>query len=95
MLHTISRSPSYCDFPAILRLISAGDDVLLLEDGVLSGMQGSDTLQELLSMKITLYILREDLIARGLLIYISSRARVVNYDGFIQLRIKNLQQIAW
>ncbi|VFP87599.1 sulfurtransferase complex subunit TusB [Candidatus Erwinia haradaeae] len=95
MLHTISRSPFYCDFPAILRLISTGDDVLLLEDGVLSGVKGSNILQELLSARITLYILKEDLVARGLLIYISSKVQVISYDEFIKLRIKNLQQIAW
>ncbi|VFP86815.1 Protein TusB [Candidatus Erwinia haradaeae] len=95
MLHTISRSPFYCDFPAILRLMSAGDDVLLLEDGVLSAIQGAETLKGLLNIMISLYILKEDLIARGLLIYISPQAQVISYDGFIELKIQHAQQISW
>ena len=34
MLHTLHRSPWLTDFAALLRLLSEGDELLLLQDGV-------------------------------------------------------------
>ena len=36
MLHTLSVSPWHADLDAMLRLMKAGDDLLLLSDGVVA-----------------------------------------------------------
>ncbi|CAO98216.1 sulfurtransferase complex subunit TusB [Erwinia tasmaniensis] len=95
MLHTLMTSPFRCDLSAILRLLAAGDDVLLLQDGVIAALDGSAPLEALLKAPINLYVLKEDLEARGLLAQISPRATVVGYTDFIQLAVRNPQQMAW
>lgn len=95
MLHTLMTSPFRCDIPAILRLLAEGDDVLLLQDGVIAALDGSTTLVALLSVPINLYALREDLEARGLFAQISSKVVAVSYTDFVQLTVRNPQQMAW
>lgn len=95
MLHTLMTSPFRCDMPAILRLLATDDDVLLLQDGVIAALQGSAALEALLSAPINLYVLREDLEARGLVAHVSSNVTVVGYTDFVKLTVRNLQQMAW
>ena len=42
MLHTLHRSPWLTDFAALLRLLSEGDELLLLQDGVTAAVDGND-----------------------------------------------------
>ncbi|WP_232037571.1 sulfurtransferase complex subunit TusB [Candidatus Erwinia haradaeae] len=91
----ITHSPFQCDFRAILRLISPGDDVLLLGDGVIMGIESGITFPALCNSTQHVYILKVDLIARGLLIYISPQATVITYNEFINLTIEHPQQISW
>ncbi|VFP79703.1 sulfurtransferase complex subunit TusB [Candidatus Erwinia haradaeae] len=95
MLHIITCSPFQCDFPAILRLISPGDDILLLEDGVILGIDGGITCSMFFDSMTVLYILREDLVARGLLRCISAHIQIITYDESVNLIIKNPKQISW
>ncbi|VCZ46624.1 Protein TusB [Escherichia coli] len=41
MLHTLHRSPWLTDFAALLRLLSEGDELLLLQDGVTAAVDGN------------------------------------------------------
>lgn len=95
MLHTLMTSPFRCDLSTILRLLASGDDVLLLQDGVIAALEGSAALEALLNAPINLYVLKEDLEARGLLAQISSRVTVVGYTDFVQLAVRNSQQMTW
>lgn len=95
MLHTLINSPFKCDFPALLRLLAEGDDVLLMQDGVLAALQGSQALESLLNAPISLYVLQEDVMARGLSAQISNSAVTVSYNDFVALTVKNSQQMAW
>ncbi|MEI2267329.1 sulfurtransferase complex subunit TusB [Erwinia sp. CGal63] len=95
MLHTLIHSPFQCDFNAMLRLLAAGDDVLLLQDGVLAALEGSQALESLRLAPISLYVLQEDVMARGLSAQISSIATAVSYTEFVALTVKQTQQIAW
>ncbi len=95
MLHTLLTSPFKCDFAAMVRLFSAGDDVLLLQDGVLAALEGSHALEILLQAPISLYVLQEDIDARGLSAQISSSAITVSYTDFVALTVKNPQQMTW
>ncbi|MFC0227827.1 sulfurtransferase complex subunit TusB [Serratia aquatilis] len=95
MLFTLSQSPSHCDLPALLRLTGEGDDLLLLQDGVLAGLAGSTWLDLLLNAPISLYALKNDLEARGLIGYISHNITVIGYTQFVELTERQHNQIAW
>ena len=66
MLHTLSVSPWHADIAAMLRLMEQGDDLLLLSDGVAAAIAGGRFLEILQSAPITLYVLQDDVDARGL-----------------------------
>lgn len=95
MLYTLSRSPRHCDLPALLRLMTPGDDLLLLQDGVLAGLGGSASLDSLLNAPISLYALQSDLEARGVCGYFSHKIAVISYTDFVRLTEKHHSQIAW
>jgi len=95
MLYTLSHSPTQCDLPALLRLTTQGDDLLLLQDGVLAGLAGSTHLELLLNAPISLYALKDDLEARGLIGHFSHKITVVGYNHFVELTEKHHSQMAW
>lgn len=95
MLHTLITSPYKCDLTALMRIISQGDDLLLLQDGVLAALEGSRALEILLKAPISLYVLQEDIVARGLSAQISTSATRVSYTDFVALTVKNPQQMTW
>ncbi|BCQ33053.1 MULTISPECIES: sulfurtransferase complex subunit TusB [Erwinia] len=95
MLHTLMTSPFHCDLPAMLRLLAEGDDVLLLQDGVIAALEGSSALEALLNAPISVYVLQEDLDARGLAAQISTRVTTVSYTGFVTLAVRHSQQMTW
>ncbi|CAI1878003.1 sulfurtransferase complex subunit TusB [Serratia proteamaculans] len=95
MLYTLGRSPTQCDLPALLRLAAAGDDLLLLQDGVLAGLAGSAHLELLLNAPISLYALKDDLEARGLVGHFSHKITVIGYNHFVELTEKHRSQMSW
>jgi len=95
MLHTVVNSPFRCDFNALLRMLANGDDVLLMQDGVLAALEGSQALELLLLAPISLYALQDDVIARGLSAQISSSVAAVSYTEFVALTVKQTQQMTW
>lgn len=95
MLHTLSHSPWQCDFEAMLRQLREGDDVLLIQDGVLAGLLKTRFLELLLAAPISLYALEADVEARGLSAQISNSVGRVSYNDFVSLTVKHRNQIAW
>jgi tRNA 2-thiouridine synthesizing protein B len=95
MLHTLMQSPAYSDLDTLLLLLKAEDDLLLLQDGVVAALNGNSALAKLLSTAATLWVLEEDLLARGLNGQISTKVRPVDYTGFVALTVKHQQQMAW
>lgn len=95
MLHTLMTSPFRCDIAALLRLLGDGDDVLLLQDGVIAALEGNPALEALLNAPISLYVLQEDVEARGLSAQISTNVVSVGYTNFVALVVKNPQQMTW
>lgn len=95
MLHTLMTSPFRCDLNAMVRLLAEGDDVLLLQDGVIAALAGSPALEVLLHAPISLYALKDDLDARGLFGQISTSVTAVSYTEFVALAVKNPQQMTW
>lgn len=95
MLHTLMHSPAYSDLDTLLSMAGAGDDLLLLQDGVLAALTGSRALMRLLESGLTLWVLDEDVQARGLAGQISSSVQSIDYNGFVTLTIRHQQQIVW
>ncbi|MEB5974018.1 sulfurtransferase complex subunit TusB [Pantoea dispersa] len=95
MLYTLLHSPWQCDFDSLLLLLQEGDDLLLLQDGVTAALTGSQKLEQLLASPATLWVLEEDVMARGLTAQISTNVLRLNYTGFVTLTTKHSQQVAW
>lgn len=95
MLHTLRHSPWHTDITALCRLLKVGDDLLLIEDGVLAMVEGNPFLEILRSAPITLYVLREDVEARGLAGQIPDDIASVDYTDFVRLAVKHPGQLAW
>jgi len=95
MLHTLSHSPWQYDISAQLRLVKAGDDLLLLSDGVIAALEGNRFLDILRAAPITVHALNEDIEARGLSGQISSDVVRVSYTDFVRLTIQHAGQLTW
>lgn len=95
MLHTLHQSPWQCDMTALLRTLQAGDDLLLLSDGVIAGIDGGRYLDLLLAAPISVHALNEDIAARGLSGQISNSITRVSYTEFVSLTVKHAVQMSW
>lgn len=95
MLHTLHHSPWQCDMAALLRTLQAGDDLLLLSDGVIAGIDGGRYLDLLLAAPISVHALNEDIAARGLSGQISNSITRVSYTEFVSLTVKHAVQMSW
>ncbi|MCT4703508.1 sulfurtransferase complex subunit TusB [Enterobacteriaceae bacterium H20N1] len=95
MLHILRQSPFNADLDTLLRCMNAGDDLLLLQDGVIAAIKGGRYLELLLEAPISISALQEDLEARGLAAQISSKIDTVSYNDFVRLTIKHERQMTW
>ncbi len=95
MLYTLSRSPYACDLGALLLSARPGDDLLLLQDGVIAGLAGTAALKRLAAAPFGLYALEADILARGLSAHFSDKIAVISYNDFVSLTVKQPQQMAW
>ena len=96
-LHIISRSASsHSDIEAAARIASGA--LLLIEDGVLSAVNGSparELLQRLMDEGVLVFALQEDLEARGLKgVFMLEGIRTVDYDGFVGL-VEKYEVVPW
>ncbi|MFT5258547.1 MAG: tRNA 2-thiouridine synthesizing protein B [Saprospiraceae bacterium] len=99
MLHTVNKSPYSADsFELCLDYASAGDVILLLEDGVyaaLKGGSGSLAIQRHMKDK-TFAALVPDLKARGITSdKIIAGIQNVDYDGFVTLVAQSDKVQSW
>ena len=95
MLHTLSVSPWHADIAAMLRLMEHGDDLVLLSDGVTAAIADGRFLEILQSAPITLYVLQDDVDARGLAGQIADSVGRVSYTDFVNLTVTHASQMNW
>ncbi|WP_217549943.1 sulfurtransferase complex subunit TusB [Pantoea sp. GbtcB22] len=95
MLYTLLQSPWQCDLDSLLLLLQEGDELLLLQDGVTAALAGSQMLIKLSASPATLWVLEEDVGARGLDEQISTNVARLDYTGFVAMTAKHPQQVAW
>lgn len=96
MLHTITHSPtSDGRWSTIVQLVLPSDVVLLLQDGVIAGLQGSAAAAQLLARGALIYALTPDLMARGVMQYLAVGITPVDYPGFVDLTVQYWPHCAW
>ncbi|WAJ39912.1 sulfurtransferase complex subunit TusB [Pseudomonas sp. GOM7] len=95
-LHILSHSP-FADsrLASCLRLLGAGDALLLSGDAVYALQPGTANLQalQLMPASIALHALDEDLTARGL--QAPERVQPVDYPGFVELCTRYAKVNSW
>ncbi|ROW60418.1 sulfurtransferase complex subunit TusB [Cronobacter malonaticus] len=95
MLYTLSHSPWQVDIHALLRLVRPGDDILLMQDGVVAAVKDNGHLATLLASPARVVALQNDVKARGLAAQISSSIDTISYTEFVKLTVKHASQMAW
>jgi len=95
MLYSISRSPYQCDLVYLLRLVTPQDDIVFLQDGVVALIKKGIVYNLMLSQLKNLFVLEDDLLARGLRYQVTDNIRVINYNAFVELTTKHRQYLAW
>ena len=95
MLHPLSHSPWQCDIETLLSMLQDGDDLLLIQNGVLAAIEGSRFVEILNNAPISVSALKEDLDARGLAGQISTKINGVGYTDFVNLTVKHASQMNW
>ncbi len=92
-LHTINKAPSSQLLETCSQTLSDGDAIIFIEDGVYHVQ--SSSLLDGVSKEINLFVLREDLSARGLQDDSSGRTDSVGYRGFVKLCTEYDKVISW
>lgn len=95
MLFTLASSPQHSDFALLINMITQDDALLLMQDGVLAALDGSEACNLMSHHVQSIYVLSEDLAARGLVGQISHKITLIDYTGFVALTEKHAQQTAW
>ncbi|XBC39688.1 MAG: sulfurtransferase complex subunit TusB [Buchnera aphidicola (Chaetogeoica yunlongensis)] len=95
MLHILMRSPFETDMVLFINMLESLDDVLMLQNSVIMALEDNIFLKQLLSLSVFLYVLEDDLCARGLLKKISSCVQVIDYKKFVNLTEQHEKQILW
>ncbi len=88
MLHTVNKSPfDHNSLQTCLKFVRQGGAVLLIEDGVYAAARDtavSSQLQEALK-RVSIYVLKPDVEARGMQNRVMDGVRLVDYGGFVDL----------
>lgn len=95
MLHVLMKSPFETNFSLIMNMLKETDDFLALQDGVLIALIDNVFLKKLICSSAKLYIIREDVYARGINKNISEKFTLISYIHFVSLTIKHKTQMTW
>lgn len=92
-LHILNQSSNGTAFTEMLQALSAGDAIILIEDGVLAAMPPKAA--ELLATQCPLYVLEADLKARGLEGRVADEFITVDDAGFVALCCEQNKTVSW
>ncbi len=88
MLHLVNKSPfESTGLESAVRYAHKGSPILLFEDGVYAAMAGTayeDKIKEIMSDH-EVYVLKEDLAARGIADRVVDGVKEIDYPGFVDL----------
>ena len=94
ILHTLNAPPGRAAFTDCLRLIAAGDALLLMGDGVYAAIAQTDAGTALQASGAEIYVLAADATAAGVNNLIEGATRM-DMDGFVALTERFPRQQAW
>lgn len=84
ILHTVNKSPlHHRALGSCLQFFSAGDALVLLEDGVYAGITGVDCGLDQFSGDV--FAIAADVEARGLASRMSEHLKLISYGDFVEL----------
>lgn len=96
MLHTVTTSPFQTAALAdCLRYSSQNDAILLLQDAIIAAIDENNWCEALKKSGRKIYVLQEDIVARGLVGKVTSGFEVVDYNGFVLLSVECETQMKW
>ncbi|QCI19044.1 sulfurtransferase complex subunit TusB [Buchnera aphidicola] len=95
MLHTLIQSPYSSNISLLIKILKKTDDFLALQDGVLIALTDNIFLDSIISSSANLYLIKEDVYARGIINNISHNFILVSYIHFVSLTLKNKTQMTW
>ena len=95
VLHTLNAAPSSSAYADCIRLLAAGDALLLLGDAVYAAMDGTAALSQLQDTGVHLYVLEADALSAGIQGRVNKKVVTVGFDAFAALTEKFSKQQAW
>lgn len=95
MLHVISHTENQIDKDELLGSLQTTDAILLAQDGVTIAVAGNRLLTSLVQQTVALYVLRQDLSARGLEQLVDDKLTVIDYDDYVDLTVEQVSQRLW
>ena len=98
MLHTVNKSPSERNtLASCLQYAKSGSAVLLIEDAVYGATKGNiatDIVKKAMS-NITIYALKPDLEARGMVDKVMEGIKLIGYGEFVDLVTEHKNTQSW
>ncbi len=92
-LYKLHTSPfNHTNLSSLIQLLTSEDGLLLTQDAVYV-LRNPGILQELSSVNAELYILKEDMLARGLVN--NSAAKPIDYSQMVELCLRFDNVISW
>lgn len=96
MLHIFTRSPFQSQaFSDAAAIISKNDSILLIQDAVIAATVEKSPIFQFHDAGVKIYLLAEDIVARGLQGKLRVDVYVVDYKGFVGLTVDNEAQMKW
>lgn len=94
VLHTLSASPASAAFADCARLLTGGDALVLMGDGVYAALAGTAPLEALRKSGAEIYLLAADAAAAGIQ-HAPPGVDAIDMDGFVALSERFARQLAW
>ncbi|MEZ5504192.1 MAG: sulfurtransferase complex subunit TusB [Halioglobus sp.] len=94
ILHTLNASPSSAAFTDCVRVVSRGDALVLMGDGVYAAVEDTMACDALRATGAELYLLQADVLAAGIGDKVGS-ANCIEMDEMVALTEQYPRQQAW
>ena len=95
LLHTINCTPNSQAIKDCGKALSAEDAIVLMGDGVYSGLADSPSGKKLLASGASLYAIESDIRAAGIEDNLDPAITVIDYAGLVTLSESFSRQVAW
>lgn len=95
MLHILIKSPFFFSKKSLLRYVSDFDDLICIQDGVILGVKNNILLKEFSFYFRSIYLLKQDIYARGLIKFIDKKIKIISYSEFVKLTLLHKNNITW